>query len=348
MKRYNNLYPLIIDKSNIEIAYKKSIKGKSDHFAVKRFNVKYDENINNIHQILKNKTFTTSKYKTKMIFEPKKREIYVLPFNPDRIVHHSLMNILEPLLDKMFIHDSYSCRKNKGLHVGSLKAMQLTCKYKYCLKADISKFYPSISHDILYNMFENKIKCKETLWLLDDIIYSIEGGKNAPIGYYTSQWFGNLYMHELDKIVKHKYKVKNYIRYCDDFVLFDNDKKLLHELKDNITNFLDDKLQLKLSKSDIFQTKQGLDFLGYRYFPDGYILLRKSTSKRMKKKIIELRYLVENDIIDSNTALSIVSSIKGWLRWSNSYNLSKSMKIDELDNLIRNKIYNEKIFGLCI
>jgi len=340
MKRHNNLYRNIISIENIELAYKKSIKGKSNYKGVKIFNKDYQDNINKIHLSLLNKTFTTSQYKSKFIHEPKKREIFVLPFYPDRIVHHSLMNVLEPLLDKSFIYDSYCCRKNKGLHKGAKRAMDFVCKYNYCLKCDISKFYPSIDHDILYGLFLKKIKCKDTLWLLRDIIYSIEGGKNTPIGYYTSQWFGNFYMNVLDKQIKHNYKIKGYVRYCDDFCLFSNDKTKLKELSLNIKDFLKEHLQLSLSKCDLFPTKNGLDFLGYRYFPNGYILLRKSTSKRIKQKIKHLQYLIYNNKISYEKALSIISSIKGWLKWSNCFNFKNYLKLDDLNLFVRNGLKN--------
>lgn len=249
MKRHGNLFNLIVDKENIFAAYRRAREGKSWQDTVKNFENNLEENITKIHESLVNKTFVTSPYKTKLIYEPKLRTIYKLPFNPDRIVQHALMNIIEPIWNNLFICDSYACRIGKGIHSGSKRTMEFVRKNKYCLKCDISKFYPSINHDILFENTRRKIKCKDTLWLIQNIIYSIGGGFNTPIGNYTSQWFGNLYMNELDQILKHKYRIKHYIRYCDDFLLFHDDKKFLGEMSVVIKEFLERKLQLKLSKN---------------------------------------------------------------------------------------------------
>jgi retron-type reverse transcriptase len=285
MKRYGNLFSKVVALDNIENAFTKAKKGKSWQEKVQIVEKNKDYYLNKIKNSLINKTFRTSKYNTKMIYEPKQRLIYVLPFFPDRIVQHAIMNVISPIWESMMIHDSYSCRKGKGQHLGSKQSMEDVMRNKYCLQCDISKFYPSISHNILYNIVQKKIKDKDMLWLLNDIIYSIDGGKNVPIGNYTSQWFGNLYLNELDMRVKHIYKIKDYIRYCDDFVLFFNNKKELNEIAKDVKTFLQEKLDLTLSKCSLFHTSQGLDFLGYRHFPNGKILVRKRTIKRLTKML---------------------------------------------------------------
>jgi retron-type reverse transcriptase len=329
MKRHRDLFTKIVDKENIFLAYRKARKGKGWQNTIKNFEGNLEENIAKIHESLVNKTFKTSPYKTKIIHEPKRRIIYRLPFNPDRIVQHALMNTLEPIWDKMFIYDSYACRTGKGIHAGSKRTMEFVRKNRYCLKCDISKFYPSINHDILFEIVQRKIKCKDTLWLIQNIIYSIGGGFNIPIGNYTSQWFGNLYMNELDQLLKHKYHIKCYIRYCDDFLLFHNDKKFLGEMADVIEEFLREKLQLKLSKCDLFPVSRGVDFLGYRHFR-GYILVRKSTAKRVKKRLKRLPILLAKGKLTTEQYRSSLASTMGWLKWSNSYNLRQSMHIDTL------------------
>jgi len=329
MKRHGNLFGQIISEENIHLAYLRARKGKGWQNTVQNFEKDLDANITKIRESLANKTFTTSPYKTKTIFEPKKRLIYKLPFNPDRIIQHALLNVLEPIWDKLFIHDSYACRSGKGMHSGSKRTMEFVRKNKYCLKCDISKFYPSIKHDILFEIVQRKIKCKDTLWLLKDIIYSIGDNTNTPIGNFTSQWFGNLYMNELDQLMKHKYHIKHYIRYCDDFLLFHDDKKFLGEMAVIIEEFLLEKLRLTFSKCDLFQVSRGVDFLGYRHFR-GYILVRKSTAKRTKKRIKRLPVLLGKNKISIDQYRSSLASTMGWLRWSNSYNLRQSLRIDEL------------------
>lgn len=314
---------------NLQLAHKRAIKGKRWQRAVKAFNEDVEGNIERIHDVLARRAFIPSEYRIKQIYEPKKRDIYIVPFSPDRIVHHAIMNILEPIWEKMFIRDSYACIKGKGMHAGSSRTMEFVRKHKYCLKCDIRKFYPSMHHDILFRIIQKKIKCPETLKILKDIIYSIPGGRNVPIGNYTSQWFGNLYMNELDQYVKHTNRIKNYARYSDDFVLFHDDKKHLREIAADLKAFLGVELGLTMSKCDVFPVTQGVDFLGYRHFPD-HILLRRSTAARMKRRLRRLGKLFELGRVSIDRLRSSAASSLGWMRWANSYNLSISVRINHL------------------
>ncbi len=329
MKRYGNLYGKITDIENIRSAYEKAKKGKSWQNTVQKFEANLEENLLGIQKMLIDKTYQTSGYVTKKIYEPKERLIYKLPFAPDRIVQHAIMNILEPIWEKLFISDSYACRKNKGIHAGSKKTIEYVRRNKYCLKGDMAKFYPSMNHDVLYKIICRKIKDQDVLDLLKNIIYSIGGETNVPIGNYTSQWFGNLYLNELDQRVKNVYKIKDYIRYCDDFLLFSNDKDLLHNILIDMEIFINTELKLKLSKKDIFQVSRGVDFLGYRHFRK-FILLRKSTTKRVKKRIKQLPYLYNNGIVTRDQFRSSLASTLGWMKWANCYNLRQKLGIDKL------------------
>jgi len=294
-----------------------------------------DENLKQIQKSLLNKTFSTSRYQSKWIQEPKLRQIFVLPFSPDRIVQHALMHVIEPIWDKLMIFDSYACRKEKGQHKGSARTMQFVRKYKYCLKADVAKFYPSVDQNIMAGIVRKKIKCKDTLWLIDNIIYSFPGGKNVPIGNYTSQWFGNLYLNELDQYLKHIHKVKAYLRYCDDFCIFSNDKSYLRELKFIISDFLETRLKLKYSYAEVFPVSHGVDFLGYRHFHK-YILLRKNTALRVKRRLAMLPVKLEKGLITKEQLRSSIASTRGWLKWACTYNLSLSLKLKELEEICVN------------
>jgi len=329
MRRHGNLYEQITSLDNLRLAYVKTRKGKRWQRQIRNFDLHVDENIKKVHQMLVNKTFKTSTYSTKRIYEPKKRIIYIVPFSPDRIVHHALMNVLEPIYKLMFIHDSYACIDGKGLHAGSQKTMQFVRANKYCLKCDISKFYPSIKHDILFNILKKKIKCKDTLNLIKAIIYGIGGGQNVPIGNYTSQWFGNIYLNELDQHVKHVYKAKHYIRYCDDFLFFSNDKASLRAIAKDLKVWLADTLGLKMSKCELFPVSQGVDFLGYRHFPN-YVLLRKSTAIRVKRRLKILPRLFEAGRITFEYFRSCVASYTGWMRWANCHNLGLKLQLNKL------------------
>lgn len=331
MKRHGNLFNRIVTEDNLRLAFNRARRGKSWQGAVKRVEQDLENNLAELRQSLVAKTFNTSAYRLKIIHEPKTRTIYRLPFYPDRIVQHALMNVIEPIWDAMFIPDSYACRQGKGLHAGSRRTMEFVRNYRYCLKGDISKFYPSVDHDILFDLVQRKIKCPDTLWLLEDIIYSLPGGKNVPIGNYTSQWFGNLYMNELDRFVKHTLKVKGYVRYCDDFCLFHNDKKFLHAALNRIRAFLAENLRLRLSKEDIFPVSRGVDFLGYRHFRK-FILLRKSTAKRVKARLVRLPGLLARGKVSLEQFRSSLASTMGWLKWANAHNFKRSLGIDDLWN----------------
>jgi hypothetical protein len=201
--------------------------------------------------------------------------------------------------------------------------MEFVRRYKYCLKCDISKFYPTINHDILYKIICKKVRCKDTLALLKNIVYSTDG---VPIGNYTSQWFGNLYLNELDFFVKQTHRIKAYIRYCDDFLLFHNDRSYLRELSIKMQDFVWTNLRLVLSKCDLFPVSRGVDFLGYRHFKD-CILLRKSTVKRVKKRLGNLPNQLHkgNQLFDS--CVSSIASTLGWMQHGNCFNLQQMIGV---------------------
>lgn len=330
MRRYGNLFKDIVTIDNLKLAEQKAAKGKHNRKSVMKIEANLDNKLHEIQESLLNKTFTTSPYTLKTIYEPKQRDIYILPFYPDRIVQHALMNIVSPIWESMFINDTYACLKGRGQHKGSSKLMSMMKGNTYCLKCDIRKYYPSINHEIMFNIIQRKIKCPDTLLLLKNIIDSVESDANIPIGNYTSQWMGNLYLNELDQYLKHEHKVKNYIRYCDDFILLSDDKDFLREMRDVVKDFVAERLKMSLSKCDLFPLSQGVDFLGYRHFPKGYVLLRKSTAKRVKRRIKLLRHQKKNNKISNETLTSSVASTMGWLRWANTHNLKLALEIDAL------------------
>ncbi len=327
------MFEKIIDPENIRAGVRDAKKGKSRLKIVGWCNKEIETVVGYVYKILKNKTYKTSPYQTMVIHEPKKREIFKLPFYPDRIIHHCLMRVVEPIWSNLFFHDSHACRKGKGLHAGSRKTMEYVRKYRYCLKMDVSKFYPSVDHDILFEIVQKKIKCRDTLWLIREIIYSAGGGKNVPIGNYTSQWLGNLYLNELDQFLKHEHRVKAYIRYCDDFCIFHDDKKYLGEMADTIINYLGVNLKLTLSKCDLFPVSRGVDFLGYRHFPD-YVLLRKSTATRIKRRLRKLPAMLAAGRMSSDQYRSTLASVSGWLQWANTHHLQLRLDLDKLRKVV--------------
>ena len=323
MKRYGNLFSKVVDIDNIALAHKNAMKGKSHYVEVQEVEKDPEKYIHAIRDMLVNKSFTTAKYKKKRIHEPKERIIYKLPYFPDRIVHHAVMNIIQPIWDSTFIRDLYSAIPGKGLHAGVLRLRQFLKdkeNTQYCLKSDIKNFYPSVNHDILLELVKRKIKCKDTLWLLEDVIRSPEGNTTLPIGNYLSQYFGNIYLNRFDHWTKEEKGIKYYIRYCDDAVFLHKSKEVLNELLKEIEVYLNDNLKLKLNpKTQIFPVDaRGIDFLGYRSFRD-YTLLRKNSAMRFKRKI---RFIEQNnDKLEPQHIISSVMSYCGWIQFCNGRHL---------------------------
>jgi len=277
MKRINHLYEKICSIENLHLADSIARKGKLNQPGVIKHDKNRDANILALHEMLVNKTYKTSQYTTFTIFEPKERVIFRLPYFPDRITHHAVMNILEPLFVSTFTADTYSCIKGRGIHAAAYavrKALQDIPGTIYCLKLDVKKFYPSVDHGVLKQLLRRKIKDNDLLWLLDGIIDSAEG---LPIGNYLSQYFANFYLTYFDHWMKEVKQVKYYFRYADDLVILAPDKPYLHGLLSEIRNYLDEKL--KLAVKDNYQVfpvdARGIDFVGYVFYHT-HTRLRKS------------------------------------------------------------------------
>jgi len=314
MKRKGNLYHQICSIENLKLADKIARKGKLKQPGIIFHDKNRERNIRLLHEMLLNKTYKTSEYTTFSIYEPKERIIYRLPYFPDRITHHAVMNILEPLFISTFTVDTYSCIKSRGIHAA---ANAVKCALKdisgtqFCLKMDVRKFYPSIDHAILKQLLRRKIKDQDLLWLLDEIIDSTDG---LPIGNYLSQYFANFYLTYFDHWIKEEKKVKYYFRYADDLVIMAGNKTYLHQILSDITKYLQE--QLKLTVKDNYQVypvdARGIDFLGYVFF---------HTHTRLRKTIKQnfARMLARN----RNPAS--IASYKGWAKHCNGKHLMKKL-----------------------
>ena len=342
MKRYGNLYSKIYDIENIRLAHANARKGKTYYSEVKLVDSNQEFYFNKIHLMLKDKTFINSEYEVfTRVFNKKEREIYKLPYFPDRIIHHCIMQILEPIWRKTLIRNTFSSIKGRGIYDGfkRLKKSLLDIENtQYCLKLDIKKFYPSINHTVLKNVIRKKIKCKDTLWLLDTIIDSVKG---VPIGNYLSQYFGNLVLSKLDHLIKEKLKIKYYFRYCDDLVLLNKSKKLLHHVFNKIRIYCN-KIHLSIKKNyQVFCVKdRGISFLGYRFF-HRFILARKNIVNNFKRKI---KSIIKTWTTLPNTkVINSLMSYYGWLKHGSCYNLM----FKYMNTEIRNIMYIVCLFQKC-
>lgn len=286
MKRKGNLYNQLITFENLKLADAHARKGKKHQYGVIQFDKNPDGNLLLLQESLLNKNFKTSKYTTFTVYEPKERIIYSLPYYPDRITHHAIMNVMEPLFASWFTNDTYSSIKGKGIHAAAnnvKKALLNKKATQYCLKLDIRKFYPSIDHDVLKALLRKKIKDNEMLWILDEIIDSTDG---LPIGNYLSQYFANFYLTYFDHWIKETRGVKHYFRYADDIVIFADNKPELHRHLAVIKRYLKEELKLDVKHNyQLFPVKdRGVDFVGYVFYHT-HTLLRKSIKKRFARAV---------------------------------------------------------------
>lgn len=321
MKRHGNLFGRIVDPANIKAAHIAARRGKGHYSEVKMVNDNMDEMLEKIRASLVNKTFTTSSYEVEDRFDGRKiRTIHKLPYYPDRIVQHALIQVVGPIWRSTFIRDTFQSIPDRGTNDARRRVTKAIRrdKPKYALKIDIKKYYPSVRNDLLKKIVRRKIKCKDTLWLLDDIIDSTQG---LPIGNYTSQDLGNLYLCDFDWAIKHE-GVKHYYRYCDDIVVMSDSKEELHQIKAKMVDRL---ALLGLSIKTNWQVfdieKQGLDFVGF-VFRATHILLRRGIATKFKRKALKIsRYwsrMTETKIVNG------LMSYWGWIKPVNAKNLWRS------------------------
>ncbi|EKF56213.1 Retron-type reverse transcriptase [Galbibacter marinus] len=318
MKRQTNLYSKIVTIENLRLADARARKGKGNQYGVRIFDNNPEGNFLLLHEMLTNNAYKTSEYSTFKVYEPKERLVYRLPYFPDRICHHAIMNVLEPIFMANFTSDTYSCIKGRGVHACSnavKKALQDVEGTKYCLKLDITKFYPSIDHDILKSLLRKKFKDQDLLALLYEIIDSAPG---LPIGNYLSQYLANFYLSYFDHWMKEEKGVKYYFRYADDIVALASSKTYLHQLFIEMNNYINDRLNLQFKGNhQVFPVNsRGIDFVGYVHYHT-HTLLRKSIKKRFAKSVSKKKKHAS------------IAAYWGWAKHADSKNLLKKLLTHE-------------------
>lgn len=307
MKRHGNIYPQIIEFENLFLAHRKAQKGKRFKENVLEFNANLEQELFKLQKELTIKTYQPGKYRTFYVEDAKRRLISAAPYR-DRVVHHALCNLICPIFEKTFISDSYANRVGFGSHKALAKFTQFARSSVYVLQCDISKYFASVDHQILKSLLHSKLKCSDTLWLLEEIIDGsndqkspldyfpddnlltpLQRRKGIPIGNLTSQFFANVYLNGVDHFIKEKLKIKKYVRYVDDFALFSDEQEFLAVARKEIEQYLVN-LRLKIHpiKSQLFKTNHGANFLGFRIFPDK-IRVRNENLRRTRKRIKHLQ-----------------------------------------------------------
>lgn len=326
MKRHGNLFDQFSSFANLLEAHRKARKGTRCNQETGHFSFHLEAELFQLQEELQNLSYQPQPYRYFQIHDPKERTISVAAFR-DKVVHHALVNVLEPIYEKIFIHDSYATRKNKGNHQAILRAQAMLRVQPWFLKSDVDKYFDSISQGRLLEIIQHKIKDKRLLEITARIVRN--GGKEGlglPIGNLTSQFFANVYLNELDYFVKHELKAKAYIRYMDDFVLFAQNHQDLKIQLVAIQTFLDEQLHLRLKPSATFinNAQNGLTFLGKRIFPANIRIARPNLQRmvrRMKIRSSEHRegILTEEEFITS------MNSFWAVLSFGNTLSLRRKM-----------------------
>ncbi|MEJ0030913.1 MAG: RNA-directed DNA polymerase [Bacteroidota bacterium] len=318
MKRIGNIYGEITSLANLQQADKKAQQGKRDQYGVRIHNINQEGNLLVLQDMLVSKTYRTSTYDIFTVHEPKERIVYRLPYFPDRIAHHAIMNVLEPIFVNNFTVDTYSCIKKRGIHKlynnlrRDLRDVEGT---QYCLKLDITKFYPSVDHDILKSLLRRKFKDSDLLWLLGEIIDSADG---LPIGNYLSQYLANFYLSYFDHWIKEAQGAQYYYRYADDMVVLARSKRALHLLLAEIKKYLHEflKLNVKENHQVFLVDARGIDIGGYVHW-HSHAGIRKKIKQSFARKLAR------------NPNHKSKSAYLGWLSHCDARHLTKKLLSNE-------------------
>ena len=343
MKRYGNLWHQIIDWSNLLLAARKAQKGKRFRDNVLAFNYNLEPELFKLQSELAKKTYHPGAYRSFRIYDPKPRLISAAPYR-DRVVHHALCNIIVPLIEKSFITDTYANRVGYGTHRALKRFIQFARSSRYILQCDIRKYFPSIDHEILKEIIRRKIKCQDTLWLIeliidssnpqepvveyfpgDDLLTPLLRRRGLPIGNLTSQFMANWYLNNFDHFIKEKLRVKKYLRYVDDFSLFGDDWDFLTQARYAIEAHLTTlRLIIHPIKSQLFETRHGANFVGFRVLPDR-VRVRNDNLRRARRRLKQLQADYARGFVSFSSLLQRLKSWDAHLKHGDTYRLREDI-----------------------
>lgn len=339
MKRHGNLWPQVIAFDNLLRASRLAQRGKRFRPNVLAFNHRLEQELQQLQAELETLAYEPGGYRTFRIRDPKPRMISAAPYR-DRVVHHALCNVIVPLLDRTLIYDTYANRCGYGTHRALHRFTGWARQYRYCLQCDISKYFPSIDHEILKASLRKYLKCPDTLWLIDtiidasndqvpvieyfpgdDLLTPVQRRRGLPIGNLTSQFFANLYLSPFDHFVKRQLKLKQYLRYVDDFAAFSNDRLELAEARQAMEEYLAS-LRLKMHpiKSQLFETRYGANFVGFRILPDR-IRVRNDNVRRARRRLMALQRQYAVGDIELEPLVQRLQSWEAHLKHGDTYRL---------------------------
>lgn len=331
MKTYTHLFEQICSFDNLWAAYRQARRGKRTRPDVAAFDYQLERNLFALERALRDGSYTPGAYHHFYIREPKRRKISAAPFR-DRVVHHALCNRIMPIFEARFIHNSYACRVGKGTHAALDRAQHYARRYRYVLQGDIVQFFPSVDHTVLRGLLARRVTDRRVLLLIDQLLASgvgvleseytpqyfpgdnlltpLERPRGLPIGNLTSQFWANVYLHELDTFVAQELRAGAYVRYADDLLLFGDNKATLQAQRARISAKLADlRLVLHDRKTQIFPVETGIPFLGFRLFPT-YRRLKRPNVIRFKRR---MRRLFSQYAASQIRINHVQASIDGWV-----------------------------------
>jgi RNA-directed DNA polymerase len=343
MKRVAGLWDSLISWENLLGAARKARRGKRDGGAVQRFEFDLEANLLRLQTELTGGTYTPGPFRTHWIFRPKRRLISAAPYR-DRVVHHALMNVLEPILDRHFHTHSYACRTGKGTHAAADRTQKLLGRHRYFVQMDIRKYFPSIDHSILKNLFRRKIKDSRVLRLMDlivdhsnpqeefveyfpgdDLFAPFRRRSGLPVGNLTSQWFANWYLTPLDHFVTSRLRLSGYVRYCDDFIICHDSRRVLSEAIQSVRGSLAAfRLRLHTCRLHVRPSRSGLTFVGYRIWAS-HRLVRKANVREFRRRVWWMRRSYAAGQIEWDEIRPRLASWVGHARQANSEQLIRRL-----------------------
>ncbi|MCB0042118.1 MAG: hypothetical protein KDE23_20680 [Caldilinea sp.] len=348
MKTYRHLYDQVTDFAALLAAFRKARRGKRDRPEVAEFEFNLEGNLFQLQDELRSGTYRLGAYRNFYVHERKLRLISAAPFR-DRVVHHALCAVLDPIWERRFIHDTYACRPGKGTHRALDRCQEFSRRYVNVLQCDVHQFFPAIDHAILRGKLARLVADPDVLWLIDGILDSGAGvlapmyqmewfagddllaaqrPRGLPVGNLTSQSWANIYLDSLDQFVKRELRCPAYVRYCDDFLLFGDDKQQLHAFKERVRDHLAGlRLALNWRRSTVYPTRTGIPFLGFRVFPT-HRRLRADNVRLARRRLRRQR---DDYRADKLTAQQFRESLVAWIghaRHADTYRLRRALLSD--------------------
>ncbi len=328
MKRKGYLFEQVVEFRNLRRSALRAARGKYLTTEMAVFLVHLESEVLKLQRELTEGAYCPGKHNIFSIYDRKPRRICAAPFR-DRVLHHTVSVVLEPMFERYAIFDSYACRPGKGAHAAIVRAQSWTRAGGYYLKLDIARYFDSVDHQILLALLQRQIKDRRMLGLLGQIIDAApphtQPGKGLPIGNLTSQHFANFYLGKLDHFVKGSLQVRKYLRYMDDMVLFSQEKAKLWEFHEQCRAFLEEELALSLNptRTTIAPISEGLPWLGFRVWPST-LRMTSETKQRFCKKFREGWRAYQGGHEDEDTWLRRASSLLGHILQANTVHFRRS------------------------